>query len=113
IDVGGTGIKAALVNPFTGELLSEKMKILTPRPATPESVSSVIQECLSRFEYDGVVGCGFPSVIKNDIAITATNLDKSWISTPISKLFSEVTGKPFYVLNDADAAGLAEINFGA
>ncbi len=113
IDVGGTGIKAALVDISTGELLTEKMKILTPKPATPDSVSAIIQECLNKFNYQGPVGCGFPSVIKNDIAITATNLDKSWISTPVSKLFTEVTGLPFYVLNDADAAGLAEMNFGA
>lgn len=113
IDVGGTGIKAALVDPSTGEMLTEKLKILTPKPATPDSVSKIILECLKKFEYEGPVGCGFPSVIKNDIAITATNLDKSWISTPISKLFSELSGLPFYVLNDADAAGIAEMNFGA
>ncbi|MBK7429074.1 MAG: ROK family protein [Saprospiraceae bacterium] len=113
IDVGGTGIKAALVDPSTGEMLTEKLKILTPKPATPASVSVIIQECLRKFDYQGPVGCGFPSVIMNDIAITATNLDKSWINTPISKLFSEVTGQPFYVINDADAAGLAEMNFGA
>jgi polyphosphate glucokinase len=113
VDVGGTGIKAALVDVLTGTLLTEKLKILTPRPATPDAIADTVVEMMSRFDYQGPVGCGFPSVIKNDLALTATNLDQAWLSTNVAELFSSRSGLPFYVLNDADAAGIAEANFGA
>ncbi len=113
IDVGGTGIKAALVDTGSGILLTEKHKVLTPKPATPAAVSAVIRDIIDHFSYSGPVGCGFPSVIEKGIARTATNLDSAWIGTDISALFTRETGLPFTVLNDADAAGIAEVHFGA
>lgn len=113
IDVGGTGIKAALVDPVTGALLTEKHKVLTPKPATPAAVSAVIRDIIDYFSYSGPVGCGFPSVIERGIVRTATNLDSAWIGSDISALFARETGLPFTVLNDADAAGIAEVRFGA
>lgn len=112
IDVGGTGIKAALVDVQNGQLASEKLKILTPKPATPEAVLETIKQAIDHFDYAGPVGCGFPSVIKDGIVLTATNLDPSWINIHLEEFLSQNLGLPFYALNDADAAGLGEVNFG-
>jgi polyphosphate glucokinase len=113
IDVGGTGIKAALIDVATGDLLTEKLRMLTPKPATPLAVAEVIKRAIEHFDYNGPVGCGFPSVIKNNHVRTATNLDSSWINLNIQSWFNEHCGQSFEVLNDADAAGLAELHFGA
>lgn len=113
IDVGGTGIKAALIDVRNGALLTEKLRILTPKPANPESVARVISEAIRSFQYSGPVGCGFPSVIDQGKVKTATNLDPAWIDLDVVSFLSQQTGQPFYVLNDADAAGLGEIHFGA
>lgn len=113
VDVGGSGIKGGIVNTKTGELLTERYKFATPKPATPESVAKTIKKLIKHFKWKGSVGCGFPSIIRNGIAITAANIDKSWIGEDIKQRFEEICKRPFYILNDADAAGLAEVKFGA
>ncbi|MBI9041216.1 polyphosphate--glucose phosphotransferase [Lutibacter sp.] len=113
IDVGGTGIKGALVNTVTGELISKRRRIATPQPATPEAVAETIQKIIHHFKWKGPVGCGFPTPLKNGKCITAGNLHKDWKNLKVDDFFKNKTGNSFSVLNDADAAGLAEITFGA
>lgn len=113
LDIGGTGIKGALVDIETGKLISERLRIKTPSPANPDSVADVVQLMVQKFEYTGeFIGCGFPAIIDNGVAKSAANIDKSWIGTNVEELFSKVTNKQVFVLNDADAAGVAEVNFG-
>jgi polyphosphate glucokinase len=113
IDIGGTGIKGAPVDTTTGELTAERHRILTPHPATPEAVATVVGEVARVFDWKTVAGATFPAVIKDGVACTAANVDKSWIGTDAGKLFSDAIGAPVTVLNDADAAGVAEMQFGA
>ena len=113
IDVGGTGIKAAIIETTTGELLSEKFRIKTPKPATPEAVGKTLKSLLEQHEGSGPIGIGFPAAIQHGIARTAANIDKSFIGMPIAEFFSQQTGCPVYVANDADVAGMAEMRFGA
>ncbi len=113
VDVGGSGIKGGIVNTDTGELLTERYKFSTPKPSTPESVAKTIKKLIKHFDWKGPVGCGFPSIIRKGIAVTAANIDKSWVGEDIKKRFEKVCKRPFYILNDADAAGLAEVTFGA
>jgi polyphosphate glucokinase len=113
IDIGGTGMKAAPVDTTTGQLLADRKKIDTPHPATPEAVASVVRELSASFGWKGPTGCTFPAVITGGIVRTANNVDPTWIGTNAGKLFSEITGNPVAVLNDADAAGVAEMTFGA
>ncbi len=113
IDIGGTGIKAAPVDVATGALLTERKMIETPHPATPEAVSRVVGEVASEFGWKGLTGVTFPGVVIRGSVRTAANVDKSWIGTDAARLFSEALGGPAAVLNDADAAGVAEMTFGA
>jgi len=113
IDVGGTGIKGALVNTITGKLTTERHRIPTPKPATPEAVSNTIQELVNHFNWKGMVGCGFPTPLQHGKCLTGGNLHKDWKGTQVDQLFKDKTGNDFFIVNDADAAGLAEINFGA
>jgi len=113
IDVGGTGIKGALVDVNTGKLTSEKHRIPTPSPATPEAVSNVIFELIKHFNWKGLVGCGFPTPLQHGKCLSGGNLHKKWKGTQVDQLFNLKTGNNFCIVNDADAAGLAEINFGA
>ncbi len=113
IDVGGSGIKGAPVDTGTGELVQPRFRIPTPEPATPEQVAQVVKDLVTHFEYEGKVGVGFPAVVHHGVAYTAANIHKSWIGTNVSQLLSETSGCPTTVLNDADAAGLAEMKFGA
>lgn len=112
IDIGGTGIKGAIVDTLTGELLTERHRIETPQPATPEAVAAVIAQLVLHFHWNGLVGCGFPAAIQHGVARTAANVSKAFIGTDIDKLFSEATNCPCYSVNDADAAGMAEMYFG-
>ncbi len=112
VDIGGSGIKGALVDTETGEILGEKIRIETPQPATPEAVAETLKELVSKFDYSGPVGCGFPATVHHGIAFTAANIDKNWINTPAEKLFTSTLGRQCFVLNDADAAGIAEVKFG-
>ncbi len=113
IDIGGSGIKGAVVHTKKGELITERHRIPTPQPSTPDSVAEVIQKITKHFDWKGPVGVGFPGVIQQGVARTAANVDKSWIDKDLNKLFSEVTGCRVHVINDADAAGMAEVKFGA
>jgi len=113
IDVGGTGIKGALVETNTGELLTPRHRLLTPEGAKPKAVAGVVGEVVRHFKWKGPVGVGFPAVIKNGVAFSAANVSKKWIGTNAEELFAQATRGPVRVLNDADAAGLAEMKFGA
>jgi polyphosphate glucokinase len=113
IDIGGSGIKAAVVETATGELLTERHRIETPQPATPSAVAEVVADVVARHGYDGPVGCTFPAVVRRGVVETAANVDDSWIGTDADRLFSDRLGMPVTMLNDADSAGLAEMQFGA
>tara|TARA_R110001583_G_scaffold4351_4_gene25244 strand:+ start:6583 stop:7326 length:744 start_codon:yes stop_codon:yes gene_type:complete len=113
IDVGGTGIKGALVDAQTGKLTTERHRIPTPSPATPEAVANTIQQLINHFNWKGLVGCGFPTPLQHGKCLTGGNLHKDWKGTQVNELFKAKTGNDFFIVNDADAAGLAEINFGA
>ena len=113
IDIGGSGVKGALVNVKTGEMLTDRHRIPTPKPATPDAVTNTVAEIVRFFNWEGVTGCGFPAVVKNEVARTAANIDKSWIGVNVAQMISSKTGFPTHVSNDVDAAGWAEINFGA
>ena len=113
-DIGGSGIKGALVDTKTGKLVTERIRIATPQPATPEAVANTLKELVAHFpDYTGPIGCGFPATVHHGVAFTAANIDKTWINTPVEKLFSATVKHPCFVLNDADAAGIAEMKFGA
>lgn len=113
IDVGGTGIKINTVNVITGELTGEKLKIKTPTPATPDAIIECLKTAIEHFNWKGKkVGIGFPSVIKNGVSLTASNIDAQFINYPINASFSEALGCDVTVVNDADAAGLAEMTYG-
>ncbi|BEU01717.1 polyphosphate glucokinase [Agarivorans sp. OAG1] len=113
VDIGGTGIKAAIVDSTTGELISERHRIATPQPATPKAVAQSLKQMVEHFSWQGPIGCGFPATVHHGVAQTASNIDKSWIGTNVEALFAEYTDCPCYVVNDADAAGMAEMAFGA
>jgi polyphosphate glucokinase len=113
IDIGGTGIKGAPVDVDKGALTTDRLRILTPQPATPAAVAKVVGELVAHFKWTDPVGCTFPAVMKNGVAMTAANVDQSWIGTDASAGFNKQSGNKFTVLNDADAAGLAEARFGA
>jgi len=113
IDVGGSGIKAALVDTSTGELVSDRHRIETPQPSTPENVAATVKQLVAEFGYSATVGCCFPTVVIDGKAKTAGNIDKAWRNTQVDAVFNHATGLPFVVLNDADAAAIAEMRLGA
>ena len=113
IDIGGSGVKGAIVDTKKGVLITERYRIPTPQPATPEAVAKVIKKIAKHFDWTGPIGVGFPGVIQQGIARTAANVDNSWIDKNLNKLFSNATGCVVHVVNDADAAGMAEMKFGA
>lgn len=112
IDIGGSGIKGGLVNIETGKMITERFRIPTPETRNPEDMAQVVSEIVEHFDYKGTVGCGFPSVIKKGVCLSEGNLDPSWIGVNVEKLFKKATGQPFVVINDADAAGYATMNYG-
>jgi polyphosphate glucokinase len=113
IDIGGTGIKGAPVNLGTGALAADRVVLPTPSPSTPEAVAGVVVDLLDRLEVPGPVGLTLPSVVAAGVARTAANIDKHWIGTDAAAVFAEATGRLVRVVNDADAAGVAEMRFGA
>jgi polyphosphate glucokinase len=113
IDIGGSGIKGATVDLSRGVLTAERIRIPTPQPATPDAVATVICEITRHFNWTGPVGCGLPAVVQNGVARTAANIDPGWIGTDARELLSQRTGCQVTVINDADAAGIAEMHFGA
>jgi len=112
IDIGGSGVKGAIVDTKKGELISDRFRVPTPQPSTPGAVADVIKEITEHFKWEGPVGIGYPGVIQHGIARTAHNVDDSWIDQDLNRLFSETTGCKVHVVNDADAAGMAEMKFG-
>ncbi|MFT4147862.1 MAG: ROK family protein [Micrococcaceae bacterium] len=117
IDIGGTGIKGGLVDVKAGKLIGKRYRIDTPKPATPESVGDVVKQIVDHFLQDAsgeaVIGATFPAIIKHGVAKSAANVDKSWIDANVAQVLSEHTGHKVHVVNDADAAGVAEYYFGA
>jgi polyphosphate glucokinase len=112
IDIGGSGIKAAPVDVKKGELTDQRFRIPTPEAATPNAVSEIVNELVKHFSWNGPIGCGFPAAVQQGIVRTASNIDKSWIGTNINDLFQKISHCDVKVINDADAAGLAEVVFG-
>lgn len=113
VDIGGSGMKAALVDLETGTFASDRCRIDTPRPARPEPMREVFAQLVDHFEWTKPIGCTFPGVIHRlAIVETAANLDDSWIGVNAAELFSGIAG-PVTMVNDADAAGLAEVAYGA
>lgn len=112
IDVGGSGIKGTLVDIENGEFAVERHRIDTPQPSTPDAVAETVAEIVKHFDYSGPIGCTFPAVILHGVAMSAANVDQSWIGTDAQSLFAKATDCPVVVLNDADAAGIAEMKHG-
>jgi polyphosphate glucokinase len=113
VDIGGTGIKAAPVDVTTGSLAAERVKLATPHPAEPDAVARIVQELVTGFGWKGPAGIAFPGVITDGITRTAANLDHAWVGMDARALFGKATGLQVSMINDADAAGLAEMKFGA
>jgi polyphosphate glucokinase len=116
VDIGGSGIKGGLVDLEAGALDGERLRIVTPQPSTPEAVADVVADIVSKFEWTGPVGVTLPCVVKHGVALTAANVDKHWVNTDARALFAKRLDRPvedIVVLNDADAAGMAEMRYGA
>ncbi|MBE1612171.1 polyphosphate--glucose phosphotransferase [Actinopolymorpha pittospori] len=113
VDIGGTGIKGAPVDLEAGQFTSDRVRLPTPSPATPDAVADVVGKVLSQLDVEGSVGLTLPSVIRDGVVETAANIDPAWVGTNAFELFGRATGRPVAVVNDADAAGLAEMRFGA
>ncbi len=113
IDIGGTGIKGAPVDLDTGKLLADRNKIATPHPATPDAVTGVVKQVAQFFDWKGPIGATFPGVVTSGTIRTAANVDQTWVGTDAAALFGKAIGTDVRVLNDADAAGVAEMTFGA
>ncbi len=113
VDIGGTGVKGAPVLLKRGQLLAERFRVPTPQPATPKAVANAVAEVVRFFQWRGPIGCTVPGLVRNGVVEMATNLDATWNGTSAAKLIKEKTGCRVAVVNDADAAGLAEMKFGA
>ena len=112
IDIGGTGIKGAPVDTRTGDLIADRFRIPTPQPATPDAVAGTVAEIAKHFDWTGPIGATFPAVVKDGVVHTAANVDRSWIGADAAKILTAAAGAPVTVMNDADAAGMAEMEFG-
>lgn len=113
IDIGGSGIKGAPVNIKTGKLMAERLRIKTPKGAKPEPVAEVVAEIARSFKWNGPIGVGFPAPIKHGVAMMAANVSQKWVGLNTDELLTSATGCPCKVGNDADVAGMAEMQFGA
>ncbi|MBO6535615.1 MAG: ROK family protein [Balneolaceae bacterium] len=113
IDVGGSGIKGAIVNTKKGDLITERYRIPTPQPATPNAVINTITKIIKHFDWHGPVGVGFPAAVVDEVVRTASNIDEAWIGINAANKIEKVTGCPTHLVNDVDAAGFAEMKFGA
>jgi polyphosphate glucokinase len=114
VDVGGSGVKGGIVDLETGHLIGDRFKIATPQPATPKALAKAIRDVVREFGWTEALGVTYPGVVTGGVARTAANVDKSWIGVNAREVISaELDGQPVSVLNDADAAGIAEVQFGA
>ena len=112
IDIGGSGIKGAPVDLESGEFADDRFRIPTPSPGDPDQVIEVIRRIVEHFNWKDKIGVGFPGVVRRGVIQTAANVSKEWIGVDLAKLVSEATGCQVVALNDADAAGLAEMRYG-
>ena len=112
VDVGGSGIKGGIVDLDVGELITDRHRIATPQPATPKAVAKVVRRVVEHFEWDGKVGVAIPSIVRHGVVHSAANVDPSWMGVDAVKRFSKTLDRQVWVLNDADAAGLAELHYG-
>jgi polyphosphate glucokinase len=113
IDIGGSGMKAAVVDTTTGELLTDRFRIDTPKPATPDAMADVVVRLAAHHGWTGSVGCAFPAVVRNGVVGSAANIDESWLDVDADQVFTDALAADVHMINDADAAGLAEMRFGA
>lgn len=113
IDIGGSSTKGALVDTATGELVSERVRIETEPFAKPKVIIEAISQISKQLGYSGIIGAGFPGLVKRNVAISAANMHKNWVGADVGQMIKNKTGHPAIILNDADAAGLAEMRFGA
>src|SRR3954447_26777075 len=114
IDFGGSGIKGAPVDLDAGDFAAERVRIATPKPSTPEAVAQAFAELLGHFpDSTGAVGVTVPAVVRHGVVSSAANIDRGWIGTDMDALITSATGRDVHVVNDADAAGLAEVRYGA
>lgn len=114
VDVGGSGVKGAVIDLATGAIVGERFRLETPQPATPEAVTATVAEVVRHFDFDGPLGVTYPGVVVDGVVHTAANVDRSWIGANAAEQYSRaLDGRPVTVLNDADAAGLAEQHYGA
>ncbi len=113
IDIGGTGIKGAIVNTKKGILKTERYRIPTPQPATPDAVVETVAKIVDEFNWKGPIGCGFPAPIRHEVIKKASNMDNLWVGLNAAEHIQKITGCPTHMVNDADAAGLSEVKFGA
>jgi polyphosphate glucokinase len=113
IDVGGTGVKGAIVDTKKGSMVTDRYRLLTPRPANPKPLVETVLKIVDHYKWKGLVGCGFPAAVVRGKVSTASNISKKWLGLNAASLLEEATGCPFTVANDADVAGLAEMRFGA
>ncbi|HEY5578417.1 MAG TPA: ROK family protein [Acidimicrobiia bacterium] len=113
VDIGGSGVKAAPFDVDAGKLAAERKRLTTPQPATPDAVAGAVAELVEYFDWNGPVGCAFPAVIRDGVVFTAVHIDPAWIGISAQDRLGEATGCPITVINDADAAGLAEMRWGS
>lgn len=113
IDIGGSGIKGALVDTAAGDFLTDRLRVPTPQPSKPKPVSDAVRQIVRHFDWQGPIGCTFPAVVQHGVTLTASNVHEDWIGADAKSLLEKRTGNPVTVLNDADAAGIAEMKFGA
>ncbi|MFT3860656.1 polyphosphate--glucose phosphotransferase [Micropruina sp.] len=116
IDIGGSGIKGALVDLHAGDFASERLRIETPQKSTPANVAAVVGEIVANFADqlgDGPIGLTIPAIVQHGVTVSAANIDPAWVNCPAEKLFCEALGRDVVLVNDADAAGFAEVQFGA
>lgn len=111
--MGGSGIKSALVDLSDGSLITGRLRVDTPQPATPDACAGAVSTQVAQYEYEGALGVGFPAVVRNGIVETANNIDQTWIGAKVVDVMSAATGHEVVVINDADAAATAEAAFGA
>jgi len=112
IDIGGSGIKGAPVETETGQMLAPRFRLSTPESAKPEPMIEIINEIAQFFQWTGPIGCGFPGVVQNGVTLSAANISNKWIGCHAAEMIAAKTGCPACVVNDADAAGMAEVMFG-
>ncbi|MCP4415736.1 MAG: ROK family protein [Chloroflexi bacterium] len=113
IDIGGSGIKGALVDTEKGKMVTDRLRILTPQPSKPQAVIGVLQQIVTHFNYNGPIGVGFPGIVVNGVVHSAANIDDDWLGFPGQQAIAKATGYAVTLANDADVAGVAEMRFGA